>query len=539
MAYDYSSVRDNLQEVVMKKLSSENIDLGDLKMYVRNVLRTEKLKSKVQNVIYHSIRQETVEAKSLTLKKTVYEIIEGISQEWKVKLQMAVKRLVSKSGAPLLRPREKAERDSIEEHWSSLGNTASSSLMVKVDPVYSPDDLYNFVSGSIERLYESTNGSTASPLAISSLRLDMPTLSCIELRNMFQELHPSVLQSDIVVSGRCKMLDDSKVDADIRAARVIQTGLNPLARQVCKTGCPHSQRFRLWCMALSIDVSSLGEMEAFFLKLKDGVLDTSSLLDSILISDVSSCISDNDSYFVFEDMAYQLALAFVRDPDNNAILDWTEFQSHPILSAHPNNLSAHANNLSPHPNNLSPHANNLSPHPNNVSTHDGNMFTHRQFIPCHGFSCFIAPLCYLHNDVHVVYQIFKVLYNRYFRHLPAVSGHSYGILYLSAVFEALLEERIPQLVLHCHTHGIDTLRLVFKWMFYGFANCLKPDQLLLLWDRIIGFDSLLLLPMLAVAILEFRTSYLMLATTFEQAENMLSDLHHIAILPLLQTTLFL
>ena len=518
MAYDNSSVRDNLQKVVIKKLSNENIDIVDLKMYVRNVLRTKKLKSKVQNVIYHSTRQEAVEAKSLTLKKPVYEIIDGISQEWKVKLQMAVKSLVSKSGAPLLRPREKTERDSMVEHWSSLGNTASSSLMVKVDPVYSPDDLYNFVLGNIERLYESTSASTTSPLDISSLHLDMPTLSCVELRNMFQELHPSVLQSDIVVSGRCKMLDDSKVDADVRAARVIQTGLNPLARQVCKTGCPHSQRFRLWCMALSIDVSSLGEMETFFLKLKDGVLDTSSLLDSILVSDVSSCISDNDSYFVFEDMAYQLALAFVRDPDNNAILDWTESQSHPQFSTHSNNLSTH---------------------PNNVSTRDSNMFTHCQFIPCHGFSCFIAPLCYLHNDVHVVYQIFKVLYNRFFRHLPAVSGHSYGILYLSAVFEALLEERIPQLVLHCHTHGIDTLRLVFKWMFYGFANCLKPDQLLLLWDRIIGFDSLLLLPMLAVGILEFRTSYLMLATTFEQAENMLSDLHHIAILPLLQATLFL
>ena len=35
---------------------------------------------------------------------------------------------------------------------------------------------------------------------------------------------------------------------------VLKMGLHPLARQVCKTGCPISQRRQLWCDALGVDV---------------------------------------------------------------------------------------------------------------------------------------------------------------------------------------------------------------------------------------------------------------------------------------------
>lgn len=34
------------------------------------------------------------------------------------------------------------------------------------------------------------------------------------------------------------------------------------------------------------------------------------------------------------------------------------------------------------------------------------------------------------------------------------------------------------------------LRLAFKWMVRAFSGYLSTDQLLLLWDRILGYDSL-------------------------------------------------
>jgi hypothetical protein len=48
------------------------------------------------------------------------------------------------------------------------------------------------------------------------------------------------------------------------------------------------------------------------------------------------------------------------------------------------------------------------------------------------------------------------------------------------------------------------LDLVFPWLISAFAAHLTPSETLLLWDRVIGFDSLLPLPVLAVAVLTFR-----------------------------------
>ena len=38
----------------------------------------------------------------------------------------------------------------------------------------------------------------------------------------------------------------------------------------------------------------------------------------------------------------------------------------------------------------------------------------------------------------------------------------------------------------------------------AFAGFLSPSEVLLLWDRVVGFDSLLPLPLLAVAVVTFR-----------------------------------
>jgi hypothetical protein len=48
------------------------------------------------------------------------------------------------------------------------------------------------------------------------------------------------------------------------------------------------------------------------------------------------------------------------------------------------------------------------------------------------------------------------------------------------------------------------LDVVFSWISSAFASHLVPSETLLLWDRVIGFDSLLPLPVLAVAVLTFR-----------------------------------
>ena len=59
--------------------------------------------------------------------------------------------------------------------------------------------------------------------------------------------------------------------------------------------------------------------------------------------------------------------------------------------------------------------------------------------------------------------------------------------------------------------GLQPARLAATWIAFAFAGYLPPEQTLLLWDRVIGFDSLEPLPMLAAAIFLFHERALLQA----------------------------
>ena len=52
----------------------------------------------------------------------------------------------------------------------------------------------------------------------------------------------------------------------------------------------------------------------------------------------------------------------------------------------------------------------------------------------------------------------------------------------------------------------------------AFSGYLDSLEVLLLWDRIVGHDSLYVLAVMAVAVLEFRSSNLFKATSLSEAE---------------------
>ena len=64
------------------------------------------------------------------------------------------------------------------------------------------------------------------------------------------------------------------------------------------------------------------------------------------------------------------------------------------------------------------------------------------------------------------------------------------------------------------------------------------EQVLLLWDRVLGFDSLLLLPALAVAIFAFRSRTLLVAESAEEVVEIMADPGRLQVVPLLQFFLF-
>ena len=63
-------------------------------------------------------------------------------------------------------------------------------------------------------------------------------------------------------------------------------------------------------------------------------------------------------------------------------------------------------------------------------------------------------------------------------------------------------------------------------------------MLVLLWDRVLGFDSLELLPLLAAAIFVFRKAELCAAQSMEEVEALLEEFGGLKVVPLLQQVLF-
>lgn len=71
----------------------------------------------------------------------------------------------------------------------------------------------------------------------------------------------------------------------------------------------------------------------------------------------------------------------------------------------------------------------------------------------------------------------------------------------------------------------------------AFSGHLPPEQLLYLWDLILAYDTLEIVPLLAVAILSLRKENLMQVSTLLNIEAVLADLSSIVVMPLLQIAL--
>ncbi|NXR37042.1 TBC19 protein, partial [Zosterops hypoxanthus] len=150
----------------------------------------------------------------------------------------------------------------------------------------------------------------------------------------------------------------------------------------------------------------------------------------------------------------------------------------------------------------------------------------------------IAPLCFLYHEPSKLYQIFREMYVRFFFRLHSISSHPSGIVSLCLLFETLLQTHLPQLFYHLREIGAQPLRISFKWMVRAFSGYLATDQLLLLWDRILGYNSLEILAVLAAAVFAFRAVNLMEVTSLAAAEAVLADLSTLKVMPLLQIFLF-
>eukprot|EP00455_Lapot_gusevi_P021107 TRINITY_DN2219_c0_g1_i2.p1 TRINITY_DN2219_c0_g1~~TRINITY_DN2219_c0_g1_i2.p1 ORF type:complete len:112 (+),score=32.00 TRINITY_DN2219_c0_g1_i2:26-337(+) len=98
--------------------------------------------------------------------------------------------------------------------------------------------------------------------------------------------------------------------------------------------------------------------------------------------------------------------------------------------------------------------------------------------------------------------------------------------------------RVPEAFYHAMELGIHPLKVAFPWIVCAFSGYFTVDQVLHLWDRLIGYDSLELIAVLAAAVFSFRSKSILRCHTPQEFQDLFSDLSNLKVVPLLQSFLF-
>lgn len=256
------------------------------------------------------------------------------------------------------------------------------------------------------------------------------------------------------------------------------------------------------------------ETREYFEELQRRVAQWKYLTDDMYLLDLQQTFDSSD-YFVFQDHLESVVMAFTRD----SYVQQHALQVNGAVPAPPQQQVDGNSGLD------GLEASPLVP-PNGV-------------LPFSGLVMYAAPLTYLFNEPVEIYYVFRELYVRYWSKLNAIRTDKSTILGLCKLFEELIVRSSASTVFHLINMGIQPLDIAFPWIQSAFSGVLEIDQVLLLWDRVIGFDSLELIAIFAAALFHFRAEELEAVTTMEDVEEVFAELIEIQVVPILQEFLFL
>ena len=157
-------------------------------------------------------------------------------------------------------------------------------------------------------------------------------------------------------------------------------------------------------------------------------------------------------------------------------------------------------------------------------------------VPFRGLAKLMAPLCFLYEHPGDIAGVFKHLWVSIFSRLHVIDDDAFpkpafpGLL---AMVEEQITEHEPELQFHLAKISCHVSKLTTPWLAGGFAGFLPVTETLLLWDRLVGFQSLLPLGVAACAILSLRKNALLAATNTTEAFECVEDLSFVKIEPLL------
>lgn len=456
-------------------------------------MKENGLEAEIKNNIFHWLKYKRKEILS------PYDAFFRKAQiHWDRRIHKSLNSMSNELGISLVKMRTQTDHEEMVNKWNELSNYEVA--ITKYRPVYAPKDFLEVLlnlKGPINNSFESSDDTWE----FAQIPLRVKNLS--DLKTIYYELASGepILGVNYPLNSQSNYLI-LEMERIILGEKVLEKNYAPVAQEFLKKGCPRCLRAKMWALILGSEVKQ--PQREYFEKLKQHVLEYDLMVDKLIIKDITLTASNDDQYFVFEDVLYQVMLCFSRDSQVLKDLPTQPGFMQVIIKG---KQSAQDTTI---------------------------IFPPSGVIPFHGFTMYAAPFCYLYDDPAELYFTFRAFYLRFWHRLHRVCGHPQGIVTLCLQFERMLQCYEPNLWHHfkkCHIHP---LRIVIKWIMRAFSGHLNPEQLLTLWDMVLAYDSMEIIPMLAVVILIFRKDNLFKVTTLQNLEAVLADLSSIAVIPLLQ-----
>ena len=340
-------------------------------------------------------------------------------------------------------------------------------------------------------------------LGMVKINLPVPTLQ--QLINRYAELSPGFTQlglDEVYVNLSTKVCLARHEEGDAIASY----GNAVDARLFLRRGCPPSLRARIWRLSLTLAEEVSPEEESTFTRLRSECDSIDLLTDELFMHDVQN-ITDDPRFFVFEEELKECVLCFARD-------DWVRANAFYEIHAAVHGL-AQGQGARPSP---------LSSPPSAVQ-------------PFLGFSTYFAPLCYVFRDKVSLYSASRLLWAKIWCKMNVLSGDNGTLLHVCATFESLLMTLHPRLFLHLINVGVQPLKVALPWMQLGFVGLLEVDQILHLWDRVVGYQDPTLLAVMAVSVFLLRAEAIMCSNVAADISIMLMEGSRLRVVPMLQLVL--
>ncbi|CAB4017947.1 Hypothetical predicted protein [Paramuricea clavata] len=415
--------QEEADRMILERQLVSRSNVPDVKKCIQSHFKKSGWNTEVQNAVYQQLKRQKDDATACPNNcKEPLAFLQKAQASWEKKVLKSINSMCTELSLSLARKRSTTDQAAVSSKFSTLGSECDMTALNKIRPVYSTLDFMEAVINVKNPNYSPLRKTPNSIRGWGQIKVQLKVKTVSELRSFFKETeHCGSQHGSFDAEGNSKDMNENEWYK--LGKRVIEKGSCPAAQQYAKSGCPTGLRRHIWTLIL--DVGDNEQNKVYFEQLKSYVYEYDLLVDTLIKKDVKSTATNDDQYFVFEDLLYQVLLAFTRD--TKVLKHFDQMSSSPPKSYIRGKLGVHEYAVFYPPNGI---------------------------IPFHGFSMYAAPLCYMYENPSRLYHVFRELYTRYFSRLHCISSHPQGIVSLCLLFETLLQSQEPGLFYHLRRIGM-------------------------------------------------------------------------------------